>query len=306
MSPANRSILPEWMIGSQPRGKNSIAGPASSNKKLSGFAQKTVYSVISLLEESLFQEHFSKSAGLLQPLDPRAKLLTAFALLITVSLLHRIWMLWVIYLAVFALAVFSKIKAGFFLKRVWLFVPLFSAVMAIPATLNWVTPGRPVWTLYRFQHDLQLGPWALPAALAISDRGLDAALLFVSRVAVSVSIAVLMVLTTPWQNLLRALRVLGVPHFFVFALGMSYRYIHLLLNLMLDLHLGRKSRTLRISSWSEDQGWVAARIGYLFKRSHSLGESVYNAMLSRGFQGEPKIIDEMRSEERRVGKECRL
>lgn len=296
MNPANRNTLPDWMIGSRLGARDSIEVPGWSkkNKKLSGFVQKTVYSVISLLEESLFQEHFAKTAGLLQTLDPRAKLLAALALLTAVSLLRGIWTIWFIYLTIFALAVFSKINVGFFLKRVWLFVPLFSAVMAIPATLSWVTPGRPVWMLYQFEHELRFGPLTLPSALAVTDLGLNAALLFVSRVALSVSIAVLLVLTTPWQNLLRALRVLGVPHFFVFALGMSYRYIHLLLNLMLELHLGRQSRTLRASSWSEDQGWVAARMGYLFKRSHTLGESVYNAMLSRGFQGEPKMIEEMR------------
>jgi energy-coupling factor transporter transmembrane protein EcfT len=34
-------------------------------------------------------------------------------------------------------------------------------------------------------------------------------------------------------------------------------------------------------------------MGYLFKRSHHLGESVYAAMLSRGFQGEAKILEEL-------------
>src|SRR5262245_20875372 len=75
---------------------------------------------------------------------------------------------------------------------------------------------------------------------------------------------------------------------------MTSRYIHLLLYLLLDMHLGKKSRTLRSSSASREQKWVAARMGYVFRRSHHLGERVYAAMLSRGFQGEAKILEELR------------
>jgi len=74
---------------------------------------------------------------------------------------------------------------------------------------------------------------------------------------------------------------------------MTSPYIHLFLGLMLDLHFSKKSPTLRTTRWSQDQKWVASRMGYLFKRSQNLGESVYNAMLARGFQGEPKILEEL-------------
>ena len=111
--------------------------------------------------------------------------------------------------------------------------------------LNWVTEGNPVIVLHQFQQPLQIGHWSFPETLAITDNGIRSALLFVSRVGISVSIAVLLTLTTAWQKLLRSLRVLGVPQFFVFTLGMTYRYIHLLLSVLLDIHLGKTSRTLR-------------------------------------------------------------
>jgi cobalt/nickel transport system permease protein len=87
--------------------------------------------------------------------------------------------------------------------------------------------------------------------------------------------------------------VLGVPQFFVFILGMTYRYVQLFLGVLLDMHLGKKSRTLRAASSSQEQTWVASRMGYLFRRSHHLGEKVYGAMLSRGFLGEPRILEEL-------------
>ncbi len=287
--PERTKFLPGWMASP---GHPVSKKPAGVDRKLDGFSSRTIYGIFSLLQDALFSERFSRRSGWLQGMEPRAKLLMSLMLLLTVSLVHGVVLLWLIYAIVLALAVGSRLGFWFFLKRVWLFVPLMTAVIALPATLNWVTPGEPLWVLHRFEQHVQLGPQAFPEILAVTDSGLNAAVRFVSRVAVSVSIVALLTLTTPWQKILRALRVLRVPQFFVFALGMTYRYIHLLLGLMLDLHFGRKSRALKASRWSQDQKWVASRMGYLFKRSQHLAQSVHNAMLARGFQTEPKVLEE--------------
>jgi len=291
MPPEKSAALPEWM---QRRATSAGPGRLESKKRLAGFTQKTIHSILHLTKEALFSEQYSRKAGLLQQFDPRTKLLVSLAVLVTVSFLHLHWLLWTIYLAVLLLALGSRIEFWFFFKRVWLFVPLATGMIALPALLNWVTEGNPVLILHQFQSPPQVGQLIFPKTLAISDNGIKSALLFVSRVGISVSIVVLLTLTTAWQKLLRSLRVLGVPQFFVFTLGMTYRYIHLLLSLLLDIHLGKKSRTLRAGPASQEQKWVASRMGYLFKRSHHMGEGVYGAMLSRGFQGEAKILDELK------------
>ena len=292
MLPERNTLLPGWMLVAPNPDQSAPMGSALLGRRVAGFTQKTIHSVLHLFQDALFSERFARSEGVLQKIDPRTKLLTGVMLLLTVSFTHSTLILGILYAVVFLLALISHIELRFFFKRVWL-VPLYTAIIALPATLNWVTPGAPVWILHQFERDIRFGPWALPEMLAITDNGLSAGLLFVLRVAVSVSLVVLLVLTTPWQRLLRALRILGVPQFFVFALGMTYRYAHLLLNLMLELQLGKKSRTLRATPWSQDQKWVAAQMGYLFKRSQNLGENVYSAMLARGFRGEPKVLEEL-------------
>jgi cobalt/nickel transport system permease protein len=242
----------------------------------------------------LFQEQIAHTRGLLQSLDPRAKLFCTLALLVLFSIVDDLWLLGKLYAGLFVLAVFSRIDPLLFVKRVWLVVPLFTGIVVLPATLSWVTPGNPVWVIYEFKEAVRLGPATMPQALAVTDTGIHLAARFVLRVADSISAVLLLVLTTPWQKLLRSLRVLRVPHFIVFALGMSYRYMQLLVRLLLDLHLARRSRTLRRSRWTSDQAWLGSRAGYLFKRSLGLSESVYHAMLSRGFQGEPKVLDDLR------------
>ena len=54
----------------------------------------------------------------------------------------------------------------------------------------------------------------------------------------------LLVLTTPWNTLLKALSVLRVPDGFILILGMTYRYIYLLLTTLDDMLLSRKSRVV--------------------------------------------------------------
>jgi cobalt/nickel transport system permease protein len=292
MNLAADPVVPKWMHAASEPGPGGSGPPAGSGKRVSGFSQEAAHSLFSLLERMLFQETTVGSEGMLQSLDPRAKLLCALVLLVAVSFVQNLWLLGGLYAGVLVVALVSGVDGFLFLKRVWFFVPVFTGAMALPATLSWVTPGNPLWTLHQFDQELRLGSMTLPATLAITDTGLAVAGRFVFRVAVSVSVVVLLVMTTRWQGLLRALRVLGVPHFFVFALHMCYRYIHLLLRLLLDLHLGRRSRTLRRSRWMQDQAWMANRAGYLFKRSERLSESVYQAMLSRGFQGEPKLLDD--------------
>ena len=66
-----------------------------------------------------------------------------------------------------------------------MFIPLFSFCIAIPALFNFVTPGDPVWFFYLFG-----------IKFIITRPGLDGAILFVVRVATSVSLVVLLSLTT--------------------------------------------------------------------------------------------------------------
>jgi cobalt/nickel transport system permease protein len=115
--------------------------------------------------------------------------------------------------------------------------------------------------------------------------------LFVMRVATSVSLVVLLTLTTRWCNILKALRVFRVPQFFTFILAMTYRYIHLLMRQIEDIHLARKSRTIGREKGSSGRRWTSSQIKFVLKSSLNMGEYVYSAMVSRGFTHELKIIE---------------
>ena len=259
-----------------------------SNSK---FLDKTLLAVSRAGEQFLFSEQFASQAGFLQSLDIRIKLVTFLILLILVSVLHTPGTLWILYALSLALAVVSHVPLWFFLKRVWLFVPLFSAAIILPAVLNIITPGEPLWTVMRLRHPYAWGPYTLPAEITVTRQGLWGGVLFVSRVAASVSFAVLFTLTHRWSGIFAGLRSLHVPRIFVMTLSMTERYLFVLLRMIQDMYRARKSRTIRPLAVATERNWIASRIGVTFKKSVEMSGDIYNAMLSRGFHGEYRSLN---------------
>ncbi len=250
------------------------------------FLDKTLFAVAHIAEQSLLSEAYAYRRGLLQSLDVRIKLLTFLYILVVISLLHRPQTLWLLYGVSLILALFSRVSLAFFLKRVWLFVPLFSAAIVLPAVLNIITPGDTLLTVLRLRHSYAWGPYTIPSEITVTRQGFQGAIVFVSRVAASVTFAVLFTLTTPWAEVFSGLRSLFVPRMFVVTLSMTYRYLYVFLRLIEDMYRARKSRTIRPFSTASERNWTASRIGVTFKKSIDMSSDIYKAMLSRGFHGE--------------------
>jgi cobalt ECF transporter T component CbiQ len=125
----------------------------------------------------------------------------------------------------------------------------------------------------------------LPFGLVITQTGATTSLFLLLRVSTSVSLTLLLILTTPWNIVLSALTVLRVPDVFILILGMTYRYIYLLLHTANDMFLSRKSRMVGRLTGAEERRMIAAISGALLNKSFNLSSEVYLAMLSRGFHG---------------------
>ncbi len=270
------------------------SGPEAEINRKKDFVSRTLDSFSSFLTTALFSEKYAKAKGLLQTIDPRFKIVTIFLMVVLTSLLHRLEILLGLYLFTLLLAYLSNVGIGFFVKRVWLFIPIFSGIIVIPALFNQITPGEPLLTF--IQPGGYLGPWELSTGLSITVNGASSAVLFVMRVATSVSLVVLLTLTTKWSDILCALQVLRIPQAFVMTLGMAHRYIYLLLKLAEDMHLVRKSRTIRSQSLRENQNWVGTRMAQLLRRSFKTSEEVHLAMLARGFDGKARGLSMFRAE----------
>jgi cobalt/nickel transport system permease protein len=243
--------------------------PAKPISRRSRVLEETLHGITETLERGLFAEAISARPGLFQGLDARVKVLSVLALLVGVSLSRNLWAILGTYLLAFGLALASAIPADYFIRRVWLALPFFTGVLVLPALF--ITPGPALWQL--------------PLGLAITRTGVTTALFLLLRVSTSVSLTLLLILTTPWNTVLSALGVLHVPDVFILILGMTYRYIYLLLHAANDMFLSRKSRTVGKMTDAEARKTLASVSATLLSKSLNLSSEVYLAMQSRGFRG---------------------
>ena len=252
--------------------------------KKNNFVERSIKGVLLFFKDSVLSGEQAAYRGFLQSLDARSKAVTLLLLCVAGLVTKNIYVVAFLYLLTLALAAVSKINLGFFLKRTWVFIPLFSLFIAIPALFSLVSPGE---ALVNFK--------VMGLSLAITRQGASGAILFVARVATSVSLVILLSLTTRHFVLLRVLRIFKVPQIFVMTLGMSYRYIYLFMEIVENTYLGIKSRTGGLIHYKRGQTIVAWNIAQLWQRSFKLNEDVYSAMLSRGYQGEPVLLEEFKT-----------
>jgi len=275
-------MTPAWLLESE---AGAFPVGCGGRRRRGSALEKTLDGLAKVVRRAIASDETATRQGLLQSLDARAKLLGMVALLVAVGLVRHIPVLVGLYLLTLVLAVASRIGLWGFAKRVWLFVPIFAAVIVAPAMFSFVTPGEIV---------LPLGHW-FGHEVGLTRQGLTSAGLVVCRVATSISLVVLLALTTPWPRLLSALRALFVPRLLVLVLGMAYRYIFVLLDSVSEMVTARKARTVAVKRNGDGARAVAGFSGgALFGKAHSLSEEIHQAMLARGFRGEMRVLERSR------------
>ncbi len=253
--------------------------PRRPRRRRAGFVEKTLAGLGGAFERSLYSEETAGQRGLLQALDPRAKLVGLLLLIVAAVSSRSLPVILAVYGLAVALALASRLSLRALAARVWIGALLFTGAVALPALF--LTPGREVWRL-------PLLGWPVTA------QGLVAAAFLLSRVITSATLATLLVLTTPPNAVLKALRVLRVPAVFVVILGMTYRYIFLLLQTARDMFEARQSREVGWLDSATGRRVAAAGVGVLLGKSYALSNDVFLAMQSRGFRGEIHTLDEFR------------
>ena len=271
-----------WLAGRMliRKGKESTKGqpPPTDRRhrvKSKDFLSKNISGLTATLESVISSEELCRAPGLLQGLDPRIKLVTVVLFIVTVSLVQSLPILAGVFVLVLAFALLSKVLPGVFLKRILVFIPIFTALIAIPALF--ITPGDPLITS--------------AGKVIITEQGARTASLLVLRVTDSLSFGILLILTTRWANILAALRWFRMPALFVTILGMTYRYICLLLHSVNSMFLARRSRTLGSLSGGENRRWLGQALATTLAKSHHLSEEIYMAMLSRGYQDDGLVLN---------------
>jgi cobalt/nickel transport system permease protein len=252
-------------------------GRASKRKRARGFLERTTDGLLEAFEYSLYAETLANKNGLLQRIDPRIKVIGMFGLIVATAMARNISTILAILAVALAAAVVSQVPIRTLATRIWIASFVFTGALVLPAIF--VTGGRVIARL-------PLLGWTITA------QGVTAAAYLLARVETAATIAMLLVVSTAWPHLLKALRVLGVPALVVVVLSMTYRYSFLMLRTARDMFESRRSRTVGSLDGTERRRIAASSVGVLLAKTIGLGNEVYLAMVSRGFLGEAFSLDD--------------
>jgi energy-coupling factor transporter transmembrane protein EcfT len=226
------------------------------------FIGKTLGRLAGAMARASFAESLADHRGPLQRLDPRGKLVGFAFMLIAVVASHRVEPIVGIFLVAVALALGSGIRMGELARRVWIPVILFTGAIAVPAMFV-AAYGGP--------------------------RG---AVFLLLRAGGAATLSTVLLMTTRWPDVLKAMRALRVPALIVAVLGMTCRYILSILRIALEMFESLKSRTVGPLTTPQRRKIVVATAGVLLEKSLQTSGEVHQAMLSRGFRGEVRIARE--------------
>jgi cobalt/nickel transport system permease protein len=197
--------------------------------------------------------------------DPRVKLAAAAGVVLaSVSAGVAQWPVWALCLALLAgAAAGARLRPMELFRRTRVVLPL---VLFVAAFTPFVRAGDTV---------ASLGP------LHVSDAGLQTFAEASAKAIIGTLAAAVLAATTPFPELLRALRWYRVPRTFVLVAQVMWRY--------LDVVAGevRRTRTALLARGFRPRhalqaGAIGQAVGALFLRAHARGERVHLAMLARG------------------------
>lgn len=217
--------------------------------------------------------------------DARVKLILAVLFILISALTPTgIWAVYLLLLSlVWAAVLVSGLGIRFLLKRSLLALPFVLAALPLLVSVD----GRPLAVV-------SLGP----VTLTISQAGLQRFASVVLRSWISVQAAILLAATTPFPQLLVAMRALRIPRLLVAIVGLMWRYLFVIADEAVRLMRARAARSGHPEQADTRVGgslaWRArvtgGMAGNLLLRSFDRSDRIYQAMLARGYDGEVRTL----------------
>ncbi len=223
-------------------------------------------------------DQYRAQDSLIHNLDPRVKTLVTVAFIMSNAFLpDGSWLAfcvaWMILLFVNDL---SRLGLGYTLKRSFITLPF--ALVAVTAIFSPL--GKP------------LAEWNLGFITLIpTDFGVIRFVSILVRAWLSVQMAILLVATTQFPDLIHAFEHLKVPRVLTMIVAFLYRYLFVLTDEAYRLLRARDSRSAGFPGMKSGGNLVwrakitGSMAGQLFLRSYERSDRIYNAMVSRGYSG---------------------
>jgi len=277
--------IPSFLLDPSPPGSFKLG----RRKVNIPFIDGGINHLTSVIKKGYVQWELSSENGLFQKIDARIKVLFLLFFVIIVSLKRGLLPELYIGVFVFVLVLLSRLRIVTFYSRVLLLGFFLGFLVALPSAFNVITSGETIGPVVRISRPLNFWIYHIPADIGITREGIYGVTRLTLRVVNSLSLSFLVLYTTPFPEIVRALKVLKVPDTFLIIITLCYKYIFIFSKTVEDMYLAKKSRMAREVSNTEAREWIAGRIGFIFRKTRLRCEDVFKAMIGRGFSDTIKL-----------------
>lgn len=253
------------------------------------FLDKSIDQIGDFLRRAFIQWDSSTKNGYLQRIDARIKILLLLFFIIIINLKRDLISEFLIGLLIFLLVIVSRLNLFDFYKKVLIPAFIFGTLLSSPASVNIIMDGNVILPLVHLNEPYVFWIYRIPKTIGITEEGIFMVILLTSKVMNSVGISLLVLYTTPFAELIKALKILRVPDTLLIIINLTYKYIFIFAKTAGDMHLAKKSRSARDIFPKDAKRWIAGRIFLLFKKTLQRSEDINKAMISRGFSGSINI-----------------
>jgi cobalt/nickel transport system permease protein len=245
-----------------------------------------------IIQDVFIQWELASHKGFLHELDSRAKILFWIVLLVVISLKNTVFGLLIIAMALALLIVISRVNPMNLYGRVIPLSLFFGFLVSAPAMLNIVSPGTIVVPIIELSRPYSFWIYSVPQHIGITEEGVAISAMLTLRVFDSLTLSFLILATTPFTEIVRALKLFRVPDTLLLILTLTYKYVYLFSRVIADMYRAKKARLVLGISASEFRKWSAGRMALVFRKTEQRVEDIYNAMVCRGFSGEIRLMGE--------------
>jgi cobalt/nickel transport system permease protein len=253
------------------------------------FIEKGIHHLAEVIKTGYVQWESSSRDNFFQKIDARVKVLFLLFYVTIVSLKKDIPSEVLIGIFVFLLILLSGLDILNLYKRVLFFTFVFGFLVALPSALNVITKGEIILPILHLSKPYRFWIYQIPEEIGLTREGVWGVLMLTSRVMNSLTLSFFVLQTTPFTEIIKALKVLKVPDTFLMIVILSYKYVFIFAKTIEDMHLAKKSRMAVKVSNAEARRWIAGRLAFLFKKSRLRCEEIFKAMLGRGFSNNIKF-----------------
>ncbi|MGB9711807.1 MAG: cobalt ECF transporter T component CbiQ [Dissulfurimicrobium sp.] len=239
-----------------------------------------------IIKTLFLQWEFASKNALFQRIDARIKLIFLVSFIIIISLKNEIHTQIFITIFIFSLMLLSRLNPIVFYKKILILWFIFGFLIILPSAFNVITEGRVVLPILMLSKSYDVWIYHIPQIIGFTNEGIVIIVMFTLRIINSLSLSFLIVYTTPFHEIIKALKVFKIPDTILMIVILSYSYIFIFSKTVEEIYLAKKARTLIRNNDKESRQWIAGRVAYIFRKTQQRYEDIFKAMLSRGFANE--------------------